>query len=114
MTCIPSITHNRRQECTDCPQHSPSRTLRRGRNAAVFSEAARSRLLRRPYHATPRPFTVRADRASCSNGHHQQEALMPRIATVTTVLTMLVAPTAFGANGGGHAQHSQPTRSYVG
>jgi hypothetical protein len=39
---------------------------------------------------------------------------MSRIATVTTVLTMLVAPTAFGANGGGHAQHSQPTRSYVG
>jgi hypothetical protein len=33
---------------------------------------------------------------------------------------MLVAPTAFaapadfGANGGGHAQHSQPTRSYLG
>ena len=45
---------------------------------------------------------------------------MSRIATVTTVLTMLVAPTAFaapadfGANGGGHAQHSQPTRSYLG
>jgi hypothetical protein len=45
---------------------------------------------------------------------------MSRIATVTTVLTMLVAPTAFaapadfGANGGGHAQHSQPTRFYLG
>jgi hypothetical protein len=45
---------------------------------------------------------------------------MSRIATITTVLTMLVAPTAFaapadfGANGGGHAQHSQPTRFYLG
>jgi hypothetical protein len=38
---------------------------------------------------------------------------MSRIATVTTLLTMLVAPTAFAA-GGGHAQHSQPTRSYLG
>jgi hypothetical protein len=51
---------------------------------------------------------------------NQQEALMSRIATVTTVLTMLVAPAAFAApadyhaNGVDPAQHAQPTRFYLG
>jgi len=36
---------------------------------------------------------------------------MPRIATITTVLTMLIAPAAFA---GPAAQHSQQTKAYVG